>query len=112
MRHFADLPIKHKLTLICLITTTVALLLAGAGLVAYERIRFKMDLVYDVSGMVIGAVILVAILAAYLVESRLHRVITAPIADLVAFANRVTVDMCRRPNNDIRWSRQLGHQTG
>ncbi len=92
MRHFFDLRIKHKLTLICLITTTVALLVAGAGLVAYERIRFKMDLVYDVSGMVIGAVILVAILAAYLVESRLHRVITAPIADLVAFANRVTVD--------------------
>jgi PAS domain S-box-containing protein len=49
MRHFSDLPIKHKLTLISLLTTTIALLLACAGFVAYELVAFKKDLVGDVS---------------------------------------------------------------
>jgi len=51
VRRLSDLPIKHKLTLISLLTTIVALLLACTGFVAYERITFKKDLVDDVSSV-------------------------------------------------------------
>jgi methyl-accepting chemotaxis protein len=51
MRYFSDLPIKHKLTLISLITTMVALALAGTGFVAYELVTFKKNLVGDVASV-------------------------------------------------------------
>ena len=200
MRRLSDLPIKHKLTLISLLTTTVALALAGAGFMGYELITFRKDLVADISGvaeiigynsasalafndagsaeqtlralsakphivaaciydrdgrvfatyppghgaadfapppvgatgrfgaghldlfrpisvagepvgtiylrtdlgiirerllryaLILGAVMVLAISVAYLIASRLQRVISAPAADLVAVANRVAVD--------------------
>jgi PAS domain S-box-containing protein len=51
MRRFSDLPIKYKLTLISLLTTTVALLLVSGGVVAYEVVSFKRDLVSDASSL-------------------------------------------------------------
>ena len=51
MRRFSDIPIKHKLMLIGLLTTTVALVLAGAGIAVYELVTFKKDLVSDVASV-------------------------------------------------------------
>jgi signal transduction histidine kinase/CheY-like chemotaxis protein len=200
MRRFSDLPIKNKLTLISLLTSVVALVLACAGFVAYELVAYKKDLVADASSvaemiaynsaaalsfndaasaeqtmqalaakphivaaciydrdglvfatyphghpaadfgpppagatthfgpgrldlsrpiaasgenigtiylrtdlagmrerlqlyaLIIGAVMIVAILAAYAIASRLQRVISTPISDLVAVASRVAVE--------------------
>ncbi len=49
MHRFLDLPIRHKLTLIGLATTTVALLLACSGFIAYELFAFRKDLARDVA---------------------------------------------------------------
>jgi len=51
MRRFPDLPIKQKLTLISLLATAVALVLAAAGLVTYELGTFKKELVDDVASI-------------------------------------------------------------
>ena len=49
MRRLRDLPIKHKLTLIGLLTTGTALLLACAAFVAFDRVSFRKTLVRDLS---------------------------------------------------------------
>ena len=47
MYSYRNLPIRHKLTLLCLITATVAMLLACTGFVAFELLTFKRELVAD-----------------------------------------------------------------
>ena len=49
MPRLRDLPIKHKLTLIGLLTTGTALLLACAAFVAFDRVSFRKTLVRDLS---------------------------------------------------------------
>ncbi len=51
MRRFPDLPIKQKLTLISVLATAVALVLAAAGLVTYELGTFKKELVDDLASV-------------------------------------------------------------
>ena len=43
-----DMNIKTKLVLIMLATSCVALVLAGAGFIAYEHIRVKSDMDRDI----------------------------------------------------------------
>ena len=47
MRRLRDLPISRKLTLIILLTSTLALLLACASFVTYEQVNFRHDMVRD-----------------------------------------------------------------
>ena len=48
---FKKLPIKTKLVLIILLTSMVALLVEGAGFIAYERVRVKQELERDLSSL-------------------------------------------------------------
>lgn len=50
-RCLSDLPLKHKLTLISLLTSIIALTLCCVGFVVNERIAFKKDLVADTSSV-------------------------------------------------------------
>lgn len=47
MRSYRNLPLRQKLTLLSLVTTTVAMLLTGAGFVAHRLFTFKSELVGD-----------------------------------------------------------------
>ncbi len=47
MHPYRNLPLRHKLTILSLVTTTVAMLLACVGFVAYELLTFKQELVGD-----------------------------------------------------------------
>ena len=49
MRRFRDLPIKDKLRLIIMLTSTVALLLAGAAFATYELITFRHGMTRELS---------------------------------------------------------------
>ena len=49
MSFFRHLALRHKLTLLSLITTAVAMLLSCGGFLAYELVAFKRDLVSDAS---------------------------------------------------------------
>ena len=49
MFHFRDLPIRRKLTLIILLTSTVALLLASGAMAVYEFMRFRHALARELS---------------------------------------------------------------
>ena len=49
MSFFRHLALRHKLTLLSLITTAVAMLLTCGGFLAYELVAFKRDLVSDAS---------------------------------------------------------------
>ncbi|MCZ6872573.1 MAG: response regulator [bacterium] len=49
MLAFRDVPIKRKLTLIIMLTSSVSLLLAGAGYVTYDLITFRRAMVRDLS---------------------------------------------------------------
>ncbi|MDA2937282.1 response regulator [Acidobacteria bacterium AH-259-A15] len=57
MRTFRDLPIKHKLTLIIMLTSTTVLLLACAALATYELITFRRSMARDLTTLaqIIGA---------------------------------------------------------
>ncbi len=48
---FNKLPIKTKLVLIILFTSSFALVLEGAGFIAYEHLRIRQDLERDVSSL-------------------------------------------------------------
>lgn len=56
MRAFSDLPVRHKLIGIMMLTSVVAVLLACLGFIVYEQITFRGKLVRDFSilGEVIG----------------------------------------------------------
>jgi PAS domain S-box-containing protein len=49
MRLFDNLPIKHKLTLLSLLASALALLLASAGFVIYEQFAFRRDTVAELA---------------------------------------------------------------
>lgn len=49
MRLFPNLALRHRLTLIIVATSTVALLLTGAGFIGYEQYAFKQELKDDVA---------------------------------------------------------------
>jgi PAS domain S-box-containing protein len=51
MRTFRDIPIKQKLVIVMVLTTTAALLLAGVGIVASDGILFRQYLERDLSGL-------------------------------------------------------------
>ncbi|MFQ5780008.1 MAG: EAL domain-containing protein [Nitrospiria bacterium] len=49
MRRFQDIPIKRKLILISMFTSTTALLLASLAFLAYEQITFRREMVHELS---------------------------------------------------------------
>ena len=49
MRIFPDLPLRHRLTLISVVTSAVALLFTGTGIIVYERRAFKQELLHEVA---------------------------------------------------------------
>jgi PAS domain S-box-containing protein len=49
MRLFPNLALRHRLTLLSIVTSTVALLLTGAGIIVYEQFSFRKELVDDVA---------------------------------------------------------------
>jgi PAS domain S-box-containing protein len=49
MRLFPNLPLRHRLTLISVVTSAVALFLTGVGFIAYEQFAFKEDLEHEVA---------------------------------------------------------------
>ena len=51
MRSFRDIPIKQKLMVITMATTTVALLLAAIGIVAFDAFLFRQSLTRDLSAL-------------------------------------------------------------
>ncbi|MFQ5656777.1 MAG: response regulator [Candidatus Methylomirabilales bacterium] len=51
MRPFRDVSIKRKLTLITMLTTSVTLLLAGAGYLMYDLITFRRAIARDLSAL-------------------------------------------------------------
>ncbi len=51
MRTFRDIPIKQKLVITIMVTTTVALLLAGLGIVLTDSILFRQYLRRDLSAL-------------------------------------------------------------
>jgi PAS domain S-box-containing protein len=51
MRPFQDLPIKRKLTLIILLTSVLALLLASGVIAAYDFITFRLEMVNDLRAL-------------------------------------------------------------
>jgi signal transduction histidine kinase len=57
MQSFGDLPIKRKLTLVIMLTSVAAILLACAGFVLYEMVTFRSVMVNDLTTLadVIGA---------------------------------------------------------
>jgi signal transduction histidine kinase len=57
MRSFEDLPIKRKLTLVIMLTSLAAVLLACAGFAIYELVTFRRSMVSDLTTLadVIGA---------------------------------------------------------
>ncbi|MBI4523504.1 MAG: HAMP domain-containing protein [Deltaproteobacteria bacterium] len=63
MRRFRNLPIKHKLNLIIMLTTVVTLVLACAAFITYELIMFRRSMVRDatVQAEIIGANITAAL---------------------------------------------------
>ena len=48
-RFFGDIPIKQKLTVVIMLTTAAALLLAGIGVIVFDSIVFRADLKRDLS---------------------------------------------------------------
>jgi hypothetical protein len=52
MRPLRDIPIKQKLMMIIMITTSVALLLAGIGIIASDALLFRRYLARDLSTLV------------------------------------------------------------
>ena len=52
MRTFRDIPIKQKLTLIVMATTTAAMLLAAIGIIASDSLLFRRNLRRDLSALV------------------------------------------------------------
>ena len=51
MRSFRDIPIKQKLMVITMVTTTVALVLAAIGIVAFDAFLFRQSLTRDLSAL-------------------------------------------------------------
>ena len=51
MRSFRDIPIKQKLMVITMATTTVALVLAAIGIVAFDAFLFRQSLTRDLSAL-------------------------------------------------------------
>ena len=51
MRTFRDIPIRQKLVIIVMVTTIVALILTGVGVVASDAILFRGDLKRDLSSL-------------------------------------------------------------
>src|ERR1700722_778042 len=49
MRTFGDIPIKQKLTVIIMLTTAAALLVAGIGVIVFDSVVFRADLKRDLS---------------------------------------------------------------
>lgn len=57
MRPFHDIPIKHKLTLLIMLCSTAAMLLGGVCSISYEWVRFRREIVNDLTTQaeIIGA---------------------------------------------------------
>src|SRR3954471_7890260 len=51
MRKFSDIPIKQKLMVVTMATTTLALALAAIGIVAFDAFLFKQSLTRDLSAL-------------------------------------------------------------
>jgi len=49
MHRFSDIPIKSKLTLICMLTSGAALLLACMAFLTYEQVTFKREMTRNLS---------------------------------------------------------------
>ena len=52
MRAFRDIPIRQKLMVITMATTTAALLLAAIGIVTFDAALFRRSLIFDLSALV------------------------------------------------------------
>jgi uncharacterized membrane protein affecting hemolysin expression len=57
MRSFRDIPIRQKLTLLIMLTSSIGLLLAGVAIISYEKITYEQRITEDLSALarIIGA---------------------------------------------------------
>jgi signal transduction histidine kinase len=108
MKRLRDLPIRRKLTLVILLTTGSALLLACAAFIVHDLLVHKRDepvAHYLLVGVVVW---LGSLLVALLFAARLQRVVSGPIVELAETARVVT----EQKDYSIRARRQAGDETG